>query len=88
MAGQNEKTAVWQRRGGMKKKSLKVNVGTWNVRTLRGKRKLSNVVKEMKRLDLNVLDVSETRWEGAGDLVSDGFRVLFQGAKADRRVWQ
>ena len=59
--------------------------GTWNVRTLRAKGKLSNVVKEMKKLELNVLGVSETRWEGAGDFVSDGFRVIFSGSKGGQK---
>ena len=50
-----------------------MNVGTFNVKTLKAKEKLSNVVKKMKQLELNVLGVSETRWEGAGDFVSEAF---------------
>ena len=39
----------------------------------------------MNQLELNVLGVSETRWEVAGDLVSDGFRVIFSGSKGGQK---
>ena len=39
-------------------------MGTWNVRSL--KEKEEELIEEMKRYDLGVLAVSETRWKGSG----------------------
>ena len=39
----------------------KLKIGTWNVRTMFQKGKLENVKKEMARLKLNVLGLSEVR---------------------------
>ena len=39
-------------------------IGTWNVRSLNGREQ--ELIGEMKRYDLGVLGVSETRWKGNG----------------------
>ena len=39
-----------------------VNIGTWNVRTLNGDRKLDHLLNEMSRLKIDILGVSETHW--------------------------
>ena len=38
-----------------------LRVGTWNVRTLLREGKLANVIAEMKRGNINILGLSETR---------------------------
>ena len=41
-----------------------IRIGTWNVRGLNITGKTTNVIREMERLDCNILDVSETFWKG------------------------
>lgn len=41
---------------------LRNKIGTWNVRTLHTAGKLANAVKEMKRLQVDIMGISETRW--------------------------
>ena len=55
----------------------KINVGTWNVRTMLRPGKLANVIKEMRRANLDILGLSEVRWKEGGDFVSDGVRVIY-----------
>lgn len=43
-------------------------IATWNVRTLYQTGKLAQAVREMDRLKLDVLGVSETRWNGSGEV--------------------
>ena len=47
------------------KKTDELKVGTWNVRTMRDRGKLMNVIREMKRMGLNVMVLSEVRWKEA-----------------------
>ena len=43
-----------------------IRVGTWNVRTLYQCGALDNVKQEMRRLKINILGVSETKWTSKG----------------------
>ena len=52
-------------------------VGTWNVRTLRERGKLENVKREMRKAGINILGMSEVRWQGEGDFMSDEYRVMY-----------
>ena len=54
-------------------------IATWNVRTMNESGKLENVKREMERLKVNVLGLSEVRWKGEGDFMSDGVRVIYSG---------
>jgi exonuclease III len=40
----------------------KLNIGTWNVRTLHQDFKIDNLLLEMTRLKINILGVAETHW--------------------------
>jgi endonuclease/exonuclease/phosphatase family metal-dependent hydrolase len=60
-------------------------MGTWNVRTLLKKGKLENIKREMKRMGLGVLGLSEVRWKGCGDFVSDGMRIIYAGGSESQR---
>ncbi len=58
-------------------------ISTWNVRSLYQAGKLANVAKEMIRMDIDVLGVSETFWKDAGDFRynksnEEEFRVILQ----------
>src|SRR6218665_3771079 len=48
-----------------KKKDLenKIQVGTWNERTILRPGKLTNVLREMKRANLDVMGLAKTRWK-------------------------
>src|SRR6218665_2346426 len=53
----------------------KIKVGMWNVRTMLRPGKLTNVIREMKRANLDVMGVmglAETRWKEEGDFTSEG----------------
>ena len=43
-------------------KKSKVKIATWNVRTLNGEYKLDQLFSEMRRLNVNILGISETDW--------------------------
>jgi len=43
------------------------------------KGKLENVKQEMERMKINILGLAEMRWKGAGEITSDGFKVLYSG---------
>ena len=58
--------------------------GTWNIRTMYQAGKVHQVVREMKRLRLAILGVSETRWTGAGKVhLTTGETVLYSGLAGD-----
>lgn len=48
-------------------KAKNKRITTWNVKSLGVYRKLDNVKLEMKRLKIDVLGMSETRWTEQGD---------------------
>ena len=65
----------------------KRRVATWNVRTLFQKGKLDNVLKEMDRLQIDILGMSEVRWPGAGSIEKNSARMIYSGGeKAERGV--
>ena len=68
----------------LKKRKI-LRIGTWNARTMRRKDKLENVKLEMKRMNLNILGVSEVRWKGDGDYMSDDVRVIYAGGEESQR---
>jgi hypothetical protein len=48
--------------------------------------KLENIKLEIKRLDINILGVSEVRWLGNGDFWSVDYRIIYSGDKKPRRA--
>ena len=46
----------------------KTRIGFWNVRTMYDTGKLAQVTSEMRRYNLDILGVSESRWTGSGRL--------------------
>ena len=62
----------------------RTRIGTWNVRNMYQAGKVDQVAKEMKRLRLAILGVSETRWTGAGKVhLTTGETVLHSGLAGD-----
>ena len=58
-------------------------IGTWNVRSMnQGK---LEVVKEMARVNTNILGISELNWMGMGEFNSDDHYVYYCGQESLRR---
>ena len=62
-----------------------IEIGTWNVRTLLQSRKLENIKLEMKRINVNILGLSETRWKNAGILTLDNCKFIHSGGQKHER---
>ena len=58
-----------------KKKGI-IRVGTWNVRSMNGVGRLENLKREMSRLKLAIVGISEVRWKEENDFWSEEFRVI------------
>lgn len=54
-------------------------IGTWNVRTMAQAGKIQTAIKEMERLNLKVLGVSEMRWPGASYCDIGDHRIYYSG---------
>jgi len=66
------------------KRKERLKIGTWNVRTMRRPGKLTNVIGEMRKADLDILGLSEVRWREEGDFVSEGVRVIYTGGEESK----
>src|SRR3989441_4222356 len=68
-------------------------IATWNVRSLYVSGKLANVLSEMKRMEIDIMGVAETCWDGEGSFPAelpeseggDKYKVFFSGGKKRRR---
>ena len=59
---------------------IKTRIGFWNVRTMYETGKLAQVSAEMRRYNLHILGISESRWTGSGRYKTNtGETVLFSG---------
>ena len=58
-------------------------IGTWNVRSMnQGK---LNVVKQMVRINIGILRISELKWMGMGEFNSDDHYIHYCGQESNRR---
>ena len=64
-----------------KPKIRRMKIATWNVRTMLQPGKLHNVKKEMERMQIGVLGVSEVRWRGSGNIRSDEMTMIHSGSE-------
>lgn len=60
-------------------------IGTWNVRTMHQQGKLENIIREMDRMNINILGLSEVRWTNSGKLTSSGHLVIYSGGQHHER---
>ena len=68
----------------IKRNPCKLNIATWNVRTMQRLGKLENVLEEMKINQINILGLCETRWKDKGDYEEHGYRIIYSGGKKSR----
>ena len=72
-------------------RKLPITLGTWNVRSLHQAGKLENVLQEMSRMNIDVLGVAETFYDGAGDFeatlpaTKENFRIIYSGSDKKRK---
>ena len=60
--------------------TAKTKIGTWNVRTMYETGKAAQVANEMRRYDIQVLGICESRWNGCGiRTLNSGEKVLYSG---------
>ena len=59
-------------------------IGTWNVRSM-NQGKLEEVKQEMARMNINILEVSELKWMGVGELNSNDHYIYYTGQESLRR---
>ena len=58
-------------------------IGTWNARSMnQGK---SEVVKQMSRVNIDILGISELKWTGKGGFNSDDHYIYYCGQESLRR---
>uniref|UniRef100_A0A8D8WPG5 Craniofacial development protein 2 n=1 Tax=Cacopsylla melanoneura TaxID=428564 RepID=A0A8D8WPG5_9HEMI len=71
MAGKKYTTAPSSRQTFNGQRVLRISgsalkIATWNVRSLHGDGRLENTLKEMVRMNINILGVSDTKWTNSG----------------------
>lgn len=62
-----------------------LRIGTWNVNTLFQAGKYDNLKKEMNRMKMDFVGVSEVRWKGTGRCGSDGVEFIYSGGEEHQR---
>ena len=73
-----------KRRNKQKNTKGKYKIATWNVRIMY-QGKLENVNQEMKRLNIDILGVSELRWRSNGHFNSEETNIYFSGNESMKR---
>ncbi|CAH0722466.1 unnamed protein product, partial [Brenthis ino] len=59
-------------------KKQQMKIGTWNVRSLKSPEKAYNVCKEMQRMKINIMGLSDIRWIGKGKhQIDDNFTMYY-----------
>ena len=63
-------------------------IGTWNVQTMFETGKLHAVEREMERYGLDILGVSEARWNGKGKKKMGGGKLLLYSGREEGEIHQ
>ena len=69
--------------------SMKVTtkIGTWNVRTMYETSKAAQVANEMRRYNIAVLGICESRWNGAGRItLATGEQLVYSGHENEQHA--
>ena len=62
-------------------------IGTWNVCTMYETSKAAQLVNEMRRYDIAVLGICESRWNGAGRItLATGKQLVYSGHKNEQHA--
>lgn len=63
------------------KVNREIRIGTWNVKTMAQAGNINNATKEMRRMKVNIMGISEMRWPGVGSVDVDEHRVYYAGTQ-------
>ena len=63
-------------------KKRRLRIGALTVRTLLQAGKLENFKEEMRSNKVDVMGISEVRWQQSGELISDKFRMFYSSGDA------
>lgn len=66
-------------------KDEKMTIATWNVKTLLRPGKLTNVIMEAKRYNIDILGMSEVRWMGADRITQGEYEMIYSGGDKHER---
>ena len=67
------------------KKNNVLRLGTWNVRSMNQLGKIELLLEELKRINLNIVGLCETRWRGEGSFnPDDNTTVVFCGKESGK----
>lgn len=61
--------------------------GTWNVQSLNVEGKTHNIVREMTRLQVSLLGISEVKWAGSGSSVIEDHHIYYSGGENSRTYY-
>ena len=61
-----------------------LRIGTWNVRTLFQPGKLDNSIQEMKKMNLDIMGMAETRWTEEGKITKENHTMIYSGGSEHR----
>lgn len=65
------------------KKQEKVRIGSWNVRTMYQAEKIHNAIKEMDRINISIIGISEMRLPDSGNIDIENHKVLYSGSTTE-----
>ena len=60
-------------------------IGTWNSRSM-NQGKLEVVKREMAKVNIDILGISELKWTGMGEFNSDDHYIYYYGQESLRRM--
>ena len=59
-----------------------LRIGAWNVRSMNGQDR--ELIEEMRKYDLRILAVSETKWKGRGARDIEDYYAIYSGVSEGR----
>ena len=71
----------------MKETVKNMKIGTWNARSVFVPGKLDNIVKEMLRLDVDILGVGDVRWPGSGSCTTGNGTFYYSGNNDPKHLY-
>ena len=65
----------------LKARGMVFKFATWNARTMFKAEKLDNISKEIKDMNFDVLEISETGWTESGKIKEGDFTIVYSGGE-------
>ena len=60
---------------------MRMQVGSWNVRTMLQAGKMAEIADELLKYDLDITALQEIRWKGYGRIKKPRYTLLYSGAE-------